>query len=430
MPASTSATPPTVASRLKVLTVIDGLGFAGGESRILSMSRNLDQNRFQHSVLTLNPAAYGNGSEYQARRKHYLDAGVQVDDFTQVAPGRISDLNRWAGKLYAKTGIFRRAYRLATLAKKWRVDVIDAHLESAGLVSAFAGRLARIPASVTLYGGYNDKNEVAWPWTTRLAIRLATSVITDSHIRAQQMGALLGPNRSKVVTIPNGIPRPRSERSAAEIRKLLQLPEDPRVRVVGQISRLIEYKGHEVLIQTARKVLSVEPNTAFLFVGYPRCEEYRNHLRSLASQLGIGDRVVITEYDGDIADVWGVIDVHAHASLFDSLPISITEGMSLGKPAAVTSTGGIPEMVINGETGFVVRPGDPEALAGALLQLVQQPDLATRLGERARQRYEQLYRPEIMTRRLENHFLGMKGSRSASIYRSEGILNAEWNRKS
>jgi glycosyltransferase involved in cell wall biosynthesis len=415
---------------MKVLTVIDGLGFAGGETRILSMSRNLDRKCFQHSVLTLNPAAYGSASEYRAQRKHYLDSGVQVDDFTLVAPERIYDLNAWPGKVYAKTGIFRRACRLAALAKKWRVDVIDAHLESASLVAALGGRLARIPVAVTMYGGYNDKNEVAWPWTTRLAIRLANSVITDSDIRAQQMRALLRRNGSKVVTIPNGIPRPHSERSAAKIRKLLQLPEDPHIRVIGQISRLIEYKGHEVLIQTARKVLSVEPNTAFLLVGYPRREEYRDHLRRLANQLGIGDRVVITEYEGDIADVWRIIDVHAHASLFDSLPISITEGMSLGKPAAVTSTGGIPEMVLDHETGLVVPPGDPEALAAAVLQLLQRPDLAKRLGDRARQRYEQLYRPEIMVRHLENHFLGMKESRSASIYRRETVSNGQCSRKS
>jgi len=395
-----------VNERIRVLSVIDGLGFGGDETRLLSMSQTLDQTRFAHSVLTLNPSAYGAAGEFQARRQQYLNAGVEVNDLSEAEPEHAWNAGGLPSRLYAKLGILRRARRLARVVRKWNVQLIDAHLESAGVVSVLAGRLSRTPVAITLYGGYSG-SDVQWPLPTRVALRLADTVITDSQIRANQMRALLQKQAVKVAVIPNGIPQPRSHRSAEEMRRMFGLPDSRRVRVIGQVGRLIEYKGHEVLLHTARKVIQQEPDTAFLVVGYTRNPAYKDYLRRLSANLGIADRVVITEYQADIADVWNAIDVHAHASLFDSLPISIAEGMSLAKPAAVTAVGGIPEIVLHGRTGLIVSPGDPDALADALLSLVRQPDLASRLGRCARERYEELYCPEIMAKALESQFASM-----------------------
>jgi glycosyltransferase involved in cell wall biosynthesis len=91
------------------------------------------------------------------------------------------------------------------------------------------------------------------------------------------------------------------------------------------------------------------------------------------------------------------------------LPSAIIEGMSLGKPAVVTSVGGIPEIVENDKTGRLVPPGDSKALSTALLRLLREPERAKRLGEEAKKRYEELYRPETITRRLENLFADLIG---------------------
>ncbi|MDQ2843783.1 MAG: glycosyltransferase [Acidobacteriota bacterium] len=400
-----------MANRIKVLSVIDGLGYAGDESRLLSLGRTLDRDRFDHSVLTVNPTAYTRANEFASRREQYLKAGISMNDLSEVSPEEDYFLKALPKKLYAKTGIFRRALRLARVVRKWNVHVLDCHLESAGLVGVLAGRLTGTPASITLYCGARVGNTMVWAWPTRMALRLASAVLTDSRIRAAEMRALIPRRDHKVSVIPNGIPQPQSSRSSTEMRRLLGLPEDPQIRVIGMVGRLIEYKGHEVLLRAARTVLQREPNTAFLAVGYPRTESYKRSLLRQAQELGIAERFIITEYPGEIADVWNAIDIHAHASLFDSLPISIAESMSLGKPAVVTSAGGIPEIVQNGYTGIIVAPGDPDALAAALLVVLRQPALAERLGRNARSRYEQYYRPEIMARKMEEFFLNMAGKR-------------------
>ncbi|HEY7212361.1 MAG TPA: glycosyltransferase family 4 protein [Bryobacteraceae bacterium] len=408
--------------RLRVLTVIDGLGFAGGESRILSMARGLDRSRFEHSVLTINSAAYADPVEFAARRSQYLEAGVAVHDLAELAPERRSQFAEFAPALHAKTGILRRARRLARVIRQQKVDAIDSHLESAGLVSVLAGQMTRTPVSMTIYCGGWKPDGMVWPRTTRFALRLADRVLTDSDIRAREMSELVPKRDEKFRVIPNGIPQPSSERSNSEMRRALRLPEDPRIRVVAQIGRFTEYKGQSVLLRAARMVLDREPETVFLLVGWGREKEYRAHLEALSRELGIAERVVMTEYPGSIGDVWKVIDVHAHASLFDSLPISIAEGMSLAKPAVVTSAGGIPEIVRPGETGLVVPPGDAGALAAGILRLLRESELAAQLGRNARRRYDEYYRPERMISALEDYFTELAGGKANTGAALQGSL--------
>jgi glycosyltransferase involved in cell wall biosynthesis len=209
-----------------------------------------------------------------------------------------------------------------------------------------------------------------------------------------------------MLVIPNGIDPPAARRPAAEARALLGLPLDPGVRIVGQVSGLVQFKGHLVLLEAAKRVLEAQPNTAFLFVGYvKRDQEYVQRLERKAAELGLSGRVRIAPYPGAIGDVWNIIDVHVHASLFDSLPNAIIEGMSLGKPAVVTNVGGVPEMVEDGRTGLVVPVNDPVALARALVELLERPGLAVRLGRAAREKYIERCRPDVMARQLEECFL-------------------------
>jgi glycosyltransferase involved in cell wall biosynthesis len=180
--------------------------------------------------------------------------------------------------------------------------------------------------------------------------------------------------------------------------------------VVGQVSGIIPSKGHEVLLEAAARILEREAGVAFLFAGFPRGQDaHQRRLRERIRELGVSDRVRLAGYPGPIGDVWNVIDVHVHASLFDSLPNAIIEGMSLGKPAVVTAVGGIPEIVTHGETGLVVPPGDVDALEHAITRLLRSPDEAARLGAAARRRYEARLRPEHMTAAMEQLFLRVAG---------------------
>jgi len=185
----------------------------------------------------------------------------------------------------------------------------------------------------------------------------------------------------------------------------LSLPQDGSVRIIGQISTLVPTKGQMVLLDAAPELLALDPSIFIVLVGYVREDSpYREALERKCVELGIRDRVRIVSYPGPIGDVWQVIDIHVHPSQLDSLPNTIMEGMSLRKPAVVTSVGGIPSLVKDRVTGLVVPPGDSTALSKAIATLLSNPALCASLGAAAFARYIEGYTREIMTRRLEDLF--------------------------
>jgi glycosyltransferase involved in cell wall biosynthesis len=153
-------------------------------------------------------------------------------------------------------------------------------------------------------------------------------------------------------------------------------------------------------------VLAEAPDTYFVITGYAGEDPpYLETLKQDARDLQIEDRVRFVNWPGSIGDVWELLDIHVHASVEDSLPIAITEGMSFGKPAVVTNVGGVREMVTHEETGLVVPMHDSNALGDGVLRLLREPDTARRLGAAALERYQRGYRPEVMTRALESLFV-------------------------
>jgi glycosyltransferase involved in cell wall biosynthesis len=168
-----------------------------------------------------------------------------------------------------------------------------------------------------------------------------------------------------------------------------------------------------VFLDAAKIVLDTNPNVFFLCIGKERQEPgFQKVMEERARELGISQRVRISGYDGPIGDVWQTLDIHAHASLFDSLPNAIIEGMSVSKPAVVTSVGDIAGLVTDGETGFVVKPGDAPAFASRLLQLAADPALRERLGGAANARYKERFRPEKMAQSLEDLFIALAAKRA------------------
>jgi glycosyltransferase involved in cell wall biosynthesis len=228
-------------------------------------------------------------------------------------------------------------------------------------------------------------------------------VVSDSRWAIDEQRRMLGRPLEHAVVVPNGMEPPVVSLGRRIVRESLGLPTGPGIRVVAQIGRLVPFKGHRVFLDAAARVARAVPDVYFLLCGYPGPNRgYVTELQTLARTLGVADRVRITSYPGPIGDIWNAVDLHVHASLFDSSPLAIHESMSLGLPAVVTAVGGIPELVSDGVTGLMVPPGDAAALTGGILRLLGDPRLAQRLGAAAQRRHRRWNRPEIMTRALED----------------------------
>ena len=240
-------------------------------------------------------------------------------------------------------------------------------------------------------------------------------LVTDSHVRKVDLQKWVT-GSPRVEVICNGIYPPQTDRSIAEIWADIGRDPPQAGHIIGQVARLVPFKGQKTLLQAAKFVLQRHPDAFFLLVGFaPKFSTFRQELEEEARRLGIADRVCICGYSGCIADAWKLIDLHVHASHFDSLPNAILEGMSLGKPAVVTDVGGIPELVTHGRTGLVVPAQDALALAEELVRLIEDPSLANKLGEAAQDRYEDRCRPERVATEIESLFRALARRKPCAV---------------
>ncbi len=168
----------------------------------------------------------------------------------------------------------------------------------------------------------------------------------------------------------------------------------PLISIVG---RLQAVKGHRIFLESARKILTERPDAQFWIVGDG---ELRHELDAITTRLGLTRAVSFLGYRSDVSYAMAVSDVMVCASFYESFPRTLLEALALERPVVATSVGGIPEIVVDGETGILAPAGDPDALAAAVLRLLQDPELAQRLAAAGRQLVSQQYTVEAQASAL------------------------------
>jgi glycosyltransferase involved in cell wall biosynthesis len=167
---------------------------------------------------------------------------------------------------------------------------------------------------------------------------------------------------------------------------------------VGTVARLSSVKGHEYLLQAARWVIAKSPHTKFLIVGDGPC---RPELEKLARELQIDSHVVFTGIRTDIPEILTSIDLFVLPSAIrEGLSLAIAEAMAAGKPTIGTRIGGIPEIIRDGETGFIVPPKNSDAIAEKILYFLYHPEIAQNFGKAGRRWCEREYDSEVMADRF------------------------------
>jgi glycosyltransferase involved in cell wall biosynthesis len=233
----------------------------------------------------------------------------------------------------------------------------------------FWGRLAarRVGVPVIL----SALHSTGWPDGVGRLNRMLTP-ITDAFIAvAESHGNFLAENlkipRERVVAISNGVDTERFAPipDVAGVRRELGIgPTGP---VVGIVAALRPEKNHGLFLEMASRVVKQFPTSQFLIIGDGPCREdivRRTH------ELNIAECVRMLGSRDDIPRLLAAMDVFALTSLVEANPISILEAMSVGRPVVATNVGSIHEAVTDGETGFVVPPGDADQLASRVLELL------------------------------------------------------------
>ena len=174
--------------------------------------------------------------------------------------------------------------------------------------------------------------------------------------------------------------------------------------VVGIVGRLVDWKGHEVYLHALARVAETWPDVQGLIVGGVEVTNpsLTKELQELATALGLAEAVVFTGHRSDVSRMLAAMDVVAHASTSpEPFGRVIIEGMAMARPVVATSGGAVPEIVMDGQTGLLVEPGDVDGLAEAIVALLLDPERAASLGQAGRKRVEACFTSEHHVRQIE-----------------------------
>lgn len=174
--------------------------------------------------------------------------------------------------------------------------------------------------------------------------------------------------------------------------------------VVGLVGNIIPRKGTQYFIQAAHLVLQRYPDARFLVVGDSPdfAREYGLEIRKFCRVEGLDKAVVFTGFRRDIPAIMQACDVMVLASLQDPFPWVVLEAMAAGKPVVATNVEGVPEAVVHGKTGFLVPPADPQAMAEAIMTLLDDPKRAREMGAAGKARVRQEFTRQAYVGKMES----------------------------
>ncbi len=302
---------------------------------------------------------------------------------------------RWSNPLLLARHVarsWRVAHSLASLAREVQANVICVNGENQ-LIAPRAGRLAKQPVVVIIRGvrflGMGAVGRAYFAvqrrWVTQY---MAISETTRAALLA------VGVPAHQVALAGNGVDTDSFNSGPRDsgLAESLGIPKGS--RVVGSVGHLEPVKGIHHLVEAFCLLARRLPDVVCLLVGGtddPAAADYVESLHTSVEQHGLGHRLVFTGYRKDVADLVRLMDVVVHPSESESFGRSIAEAMACGKPVIGFAVGAVPELVLDGQTGIVVRPFDTAALAAAIERLLIDESRRQQMGAAGRQRARELY---------------------------------------
>lgn len=368
------------------------LRIGGSEHMVTQLVRGLDRARFQPFVCCLyEPGTLG---------EQLLKEGHTV--YHNLAKNRADAL---------------LPLRLGRILKRERTDVLFIiNQPITQFWGTWASLLAQVPVRITAIRSTGKVNRIRRRlWINRLTFPCITCVTALSETHKRYLVEKEGIDPRKMEIIANGVDLDRFTVGPKPEPLMASLGLPTGAPIVGIVAMLRPEKGYPVFLEAACDVLNAVPEAHFAIVGDG---SERSRLEKLASDLGVSSQVHFLGARRDIPELLKAFDVTCLSSypVVETLSNSVLEYMAAGKPVVATRVGSLPEVIVEGETGFLVEPGDAKALAERIVSLLCDSGLRRRMGDRARQRAESHYSLARMvkaTERLFETLLGRKNEREA-----------------
>jgi glycosyltransferase involved in cell wall biosynthesis len=316
--------------------------------------------------------------------------------------------------------------RLRALIKREGIGLVllnnDVNYHLVGILGA---RLTRTPCLCRKSGITPDSR------LKRLLVPQVDLFLAISDATAQQQRSEY-PGTRRLETVYAGIDLSRLDAAAPDPEIRAKLGVRDGTKLVGYVSRLQAGKGQSEFVEAAARILRHRDDVVFVIVGdeVGGTGALMQRLCDRVRALGVDRSVLFVGWRGDVPQVLAALDIFVHVPTDwgEGLGIANLEAMAMGKPSVVSANGGLADAVIDGVTGYVIPKGDIDRLATAIEQLLDDPNLAIRLGRAARARVEDLFDIRKNTRDMERFFSEYAPSNGVSARAAGGRLPASRHR--
>jgi glycosyltransferase involved in cell wall biosynthesis len=380
--------------RIRLLKFTTVFAIGGTERHVMNFVANLDTSRFDLKLACLRRAG----------------------EFLRDIEARQVPLTEYPiNRLYGPRTTAQQ-WRFAHDLRRNRTQIVHTYGFYPNVFAVAAARAAGTPAVIA---SIRDTGVYLTPLQKRaqqLMCRLAHVVLVNAQAIKQSLIAD-GHAADRIHVIRNGISPSAFVERTPDMRLREELGVPSGTPIVAMLSRLNQLKGVDEFLEAAAKVASRVADVRFLLIGDGalmangrgvKSGSYRDALERRARRLGLGDRLVFTGFRLDVPQLLMQCAVSVLPSHSEGLSNTLLESMAAGVPVVATDVGGNPEVVKEGETGFLVPVKDADALADRICRVLQDGELATRLGEAGRRRAAEQFSIDRMlrdTERLYEHLL-------------------------
>lgn len=359
------------ARRIRVLRIIARLNIGGPALHATLLTEGLDPARYE-CVLACGDLEPGEGD--------YL--GLHFQNVSSLV--NIAGLGRQI-RGFKDLSALRQLVRLM---REFKPDIVHTHTAKAGTLGRIAAYFTSVPIVIHTYHGHVFHGYFS-RFTTRIFIGIERWLATISScllavsptVRAELLELGIG-TPEQLAVVPLGLELERFRRCSerkGELRRELGITSA--TPLVGIVARLVPIKAHDTFLRAAAIAARGSASARFVVVGDGEC---RADLEKLTKELGISDVVHFLGWRADLDRIYADLDVVALTSENEGSPVSLIEAMTAQCAIVATRVGGVPDLIEDRVTGLLVPPGNPEAFARALEELLADPLLQRSLGAAAR----------------------------------------------
>lgn len=384
-------------SKLRILVVMHGAGKGGVEQAIITLCRCLDRERFEPIVVF--PSEGYAKDELQKMGIKVLVSPMECF----IPPGYLS--SKCMEKYYYNRFLFLLNERVRNIVDIIRENDIDMVHSSTLTVAegALAARISGVPHIWHIHGKYST-NHAFLPIKSVYSFLegFSTRIVAVSNSVKEFISRYI-PQQDKIDVVFNGIDLEMldSKKNSSYPALYRDYPALKGKKIVALIGSVYKVKGIDVYVDAAINILKKRGDIAFLVIGPINDHDLFNSVKNRIDSSSLSESIIFTGFREDVLSLLNDTDLVVCASITEGLPYAVLESMASSKPVVSTRCGGPEEVVLDGETGYLVNKGDPDALAGAVMSIIDDRKKMLAMGRKAREHAAGNYNAEKYARGFE-----------------------------